>query len=321
MPKHQPLVSIPLLTYNGERYLQEQLDSIFNQSYKNIEVLAFDDASTDRTIKILEQYHKSHGLVYTINRSNLGFIKNAQQSLAACKGDFLAPADQDDIWKLDKIEKLVANIGDNLLIYTDSIPIDEQGNQLADYFVQQVRNLVEGNNNKNFFFENTISAHAMLFRRQLLEHALPIPKEMVFHDWWIAFVAATYGHIKLYKEPLVYYRRHPAQVTIENKRDYTNFIDRLIFKEHRLKQTKQNTLKNLRSFSTLNILDKETKELLDQLITHLENFSNSYFNKELQIILLQYKEDLFAMNLDRNLDKAAKKFSRGLWHYRLKLYT
>jgi len=320
MQNIQPLVSIPIITYNGENYLRGQLDSIYNQTYKNIEVLAFDDSSSDRTIDILKEYHHTHGLKYTINQDNIGFQKNASQSLLACNGELIAPCDQDDIWKPEKLEKLVANIGDSLLIYSDSIPIDEKGNKLAENFVQRVRRLVEGSNNKNFFFENCVSAHTMLFRRELLEYALPIPEEMAFHDWWITFIAATYGHIRLYEEPLVYYRRHSSQVTMEKKKDYISFFGRIRFKENRLIQSKSSTLKNLRSFSTLDILDKETKTLLDQLITHLESFSDYYFDKELETLLLQYKEDLFAMRLGGDHVKAAKKFSRGLWHYRLRLY-
>lgn len=317
----QPLISVPILTYNGEKYLREQLDSIYSQTYKNIEVLAFDDCSKDGTTAILQEYHLSHGLTYFINEKNLGFQKNAAQSLLSCTGDYIAPADQDDIWKIDKLEKLVTNIGDNVLIYSDSIPIDEHGNKLANNFVQQVRNLVDGSNNKNFFFENCISAHAMLFKRELLTYALPIPDEMFYHDWWIAFVASTYGSIKLIDEPLVYYRRHQAQVTLQKEKNYQGFFSRIKFREHRLKNSKLNTLKNLRCFATLTILDNETKKLLDQLIIHLENFSTVYFDKELEAILLEHKEDFFAMNLDRDLDKAAKKFARGLWYYRLKLYT
>lgn len=315
------LVSIPILTYNGEKYLKEQLDSIFNQTYKNIEVLVFDDCSKDGTKEILEKYHKSHGLKFTINEKNLGLRENSVLSFKACKGDYIAPADQDDIWKEDKIEKLVNNIGEHTLIYTDSIPIDENGKQLEKFYFQQFSKLIEGSNNKSFFFSNCISAHAMLFKRELLEDIFPIPDEMYFHDWWIAFVAATCGSIKFLDEPLIYYRRHQEQVTKDKDKNYRSFINRLKTREKNILQKKLDTIKVLRSFASFKKLDKITVELINQIISHIEKFSSVYYNKDFEKILLKYKDDFFAMTIDTNTTKAAKKLARGIWNYRLKLYT
>ena len=81
-----PLISIPLATYNGERFLREQLDSIYAQSRCNIEVIASDDYSSDGTVAILEEYRQSHGLRYEVNGENLGFIRNFEKLLTCCGG-------------------------------------------------------------------------------------------------------------------------------------------------------------------------------------------------------------------------------------------
>ena len=97
------LVSIAMATYNGEKYLKEQLDSIYAQTYKDIEVIVCDDCSSDKTVEILDEYKEKYGLKYYINEKNLGFKKNFEKAISLCSGDFIALADQDDIWIENKI--------------------------------------------------------------------------------------------------------------------------------------------------------------------------------------------------------------------------
>lgn len=111
---NRPLISIALATYNGEKYLEDQLNSIYTQTYKNIEVAVTDDCSTDKTVEILEQYSKSHGLKYFVNTENLGFVKNFEKAISLCEGDFIALSDQDDVWEKDEIGILVNKIGSKL---------------------------------------------------------------------------------------------------------------------------------------------------------------------------------------------------------------
>jgi len=323
--KNKPLVSIPMITYNGEEYIEEQLDSIYNQTYKNIEVIVFDDCSTDKTAEILEKYHKDHGLIYTINQKNVGLRENAINSLQACTGELIAPADQDDIWDKEKISILVENIKDNILIYSDSTSIDQDGHILNKNYFADIRDLIQGQNNKAFFFMNCISAHAMLFKKELLEFILPIPSNMFFHDWWIAFIASTYGSIKLYNKPLVLYRRHQNQLTINTIKDHRipgkDWIKRRIEKEAYLKNERKDLVLMLKSFATVKIVDKQTLKLLSELIQHFEKFPNVLYNKALEKLLTKNKEQLFEMYIDKRFNRHIKKLSRGIWHYRLKLYT
>src|SRR5689334_6476928 len=106
----RPLISIVLCTFNGARFLEDQVESILNQTYPNIELLISDDASIDESIIILKKY-EHHPLVKLFyNKQNVGFAKNFETAAMLTKGNYIAFSDQDDIWLPDKIEKLYTAI-------------------------------------------------------------------------------------------------------------------------------------------------------------------------------------------------------------------
>ncbi|MNK00032.1 putative glycosyltransferase EpsE [compost metagenome] len=210
--KAEPLVSIAVCTYNGQKYLTDQLDSIISQTYKNIEVIVVDDCSVDQTVTILKIYEKKFdNFKFVINDINLGYAKNFEKAISLCKGKYIALSDQDDIWALDKIEKQVSEIGKNALIYHDSKCIDENGNEIAGN-LSDVYNLYQGKSSLPFLFYNSISGHSILFNSKLVPLLFPFDKK-VFHDRWIAFIASERGGIKLLNEKLVSYRQHQTSIT------------------------------------------------------------------------------------------------------------
>jgi glycosyltransferase involved in cell wall biosynthesis len=100
----EELISVALCTYNGARFIRGQLDSLLAQTHRNIEVLAADDASTDDTVSILQEYAERDPRVRVlVNRHNMGFKKNFEQVISSCRGSFIAPCDQDDIWFPEKL--------------------------------------------------------------------------------------------------------------------------------------------------------------------------------------------------------------------------
>jgi len=221
--KHKALVSIALCTYNGEAYLREQLDSIVNQSYSPIELIAVDDCSTDKTLKILEEYADKYPfLKLFVNPENLGYIKNFEKALQLCSGDYIALSDQDDIWNLEKIEKQVNTIGNHLLIYHDSEFVDQNGQSL-NRKMSDIMNLYSGNQPETFLFFNCISGHSVLMKKELRDELLPFP-DAYFHDWWMGYVATNLGSIDFIKESLVQYRQHQKADTniLKRKRDNTD---------------------------------------------------------------------------------------------------
>src|SRR5947209_4830727 len=125
-----PLISVVLCTYNGGDFLKEQIDSILNQTWDAFELIISDDHSSDNTKNILQTYNAHPSVRLFFQDKNLGPIKNVEFSLRQTKGDFIAFSDQDDIWKPEKLETLFSNIGDRLLVYSDSELVNEKGEAL-----------------------------------------------------------------------------------------------------------------------------------------------------------------------------------------------
>ena len=120
------LISIAMCTYNGERFLNEQISSILEQTYRNFELVIVNDNSKDNSINIIKEYQsKDNRIKLFQNNKNIGFLKNFEKAISLCRGDFIALSDQDDVWKKNKLEIFLKNINDNMLIYLDAILIDE----------------------------------------------------------------------------------------------------------------------------------------------------------------------------------------------------
>jgi len=220
--KSEKLISIAMATYNGAGFIREQLDSLVGQSYSNVEIAISDDNSTDDTISIIKEYQSNHSNIHLYHNdpTSKGILKNFENALRNCKGDFICLADQDDIWEPGKVLTLSERIGDNIMIYHDSDFINEQGETIPGK-ISGSFNFYKGNDPRAFFLINCISGHAMMFRRELIEQALPFPQSR-YHDWWLAFCAACRGNIDFITEPLVHYRQHDRSKTdiLKRRSDY-----------------------------------------------------------------------------------------------------
>jgi glycosyltransferase involved in cell wall biosynthesis len=206
MPE-KPLISIALCTYNGERFLQAQLDTLVNQDYPYKEIIAVDDASTDGTLALLKKYAAKYPFIHIHqNELNLGFRKSFEKAISLSKGDLIALSDQDDLWLHEKLSIMQAQMGENQLIYHDSAFIKENGD-FINKNMSDVVNMYAGNSFKPFLFFNSVSGHACVFKNTLVAHILPLP-ESIYHDHWIAYVAANMGTIGYVAMPLVQYRQH-----------------------------------------------------------------------------------------------------------------
>lgn len=206
-----PLVSIVMATYNGERFLKEQLDSIVNQTYSNLEIVIVDDASKDSTINILEQYESRYqNLKVYKAEQNLGYIKNFQKGILLCKGDYIALSDQDDIWLPEKISTLMRERGDHALIYCNSELIDAEGKSLG-IKLSDLKNLLDFWTPLNYVVGGTASGHAMIVKKEVMIQSMPLPL-MVTHDYWIGFMSTFTSPMKFVNEVLVLYRQHGGNV-------------------------------------------------------------------------------------------------------------
>lgn len=214
MSADPPLVSVVLCTYNGSRFLAEQLDSVLVQTHSNLEIIAADDCSSDDTVDILRRYAARDSRIrVVVNTRNLGFDLNFEHALRYCRGDLIAPCDQDDVWLPDKLSALAAAISGRSMAYCDSALIDEQGQALG-YSMSQIVPMTSIADPAPLAFGNCVSGHAMLFRGPMLKRALPIAPGF-FYDWWLAAVAASMDGIQFCNQKLVLYRQHGANVTNE----------------------------------------------------------------------------------------------------------
>lgn len=201
-------VSVVMCTYNGEKFLVKQLESILNQTYSNLtEVICVDDGSTDTTLLILQEYAmKDKRIRIFRNESNLGYIKNYEKAFTLTTKPYIAIADQDDIWFPNKISLLMSAIKNNMMVYSDNLYIDSEDNSTGRQF-SHCRYLRECTSCLNFIMTNGISGHTALINRELLKFALPFNKEIPY-DYWLAFHAVQYGKIPYVNKPLVGYRQH-----------------------------------------------------------------------------------------------------------------
>jgi Glycosyl transferase family 2 len=207
-----PSVSIALCTYNGARYIAEQLDSLLAQTHEDFEIVVSDDASADDTVAIIERYVRQDSRIrLSVNAANVGFARNFERVLRECRGKWVAPCDQDDIWMPEKLSALLAAIGDRPLAYCDSTLIDESGN-VQGYRMSDIVPMFSGDDPAPFAFGNCVSGHSLLARRTLIESALPVP-EGFFYDWWLAAAAAAAGGVVHCASSLVCYRQHGSNVT------------------------------------------------------------------------------------------------------------
>lgn len=217
------LVSIALCTYNGENHLRQQMESLINQTYPFLEIVVCDDASTDGTVLLLEEYRQKDDRVKLIlNEKNIGYLKNFERSIKSCSGKFIAPSDQDDVWKLNKIEILVKNICHHELIYHDSEFVNEQL-QTLDKKLSDVKRFYKGDDSRYLLLENCVSGHACMFRSELRKTIFPFP-DVPYHDWWIALAACGIASVNYVEEPLVLYRQHHYSHTdiLSLKKEKTN---------------------------------------------------------------------------------------------------
>lgn len=207
----QSLVSVVVATFNGERFIREQLDSIFSQTYPLLEVLVVDDCSTDETVSILKTYKSKYpNMRLLLNEVNIGYIKNFEKGIVNATGEFVALADQDDIWASNKIEFLLSKIENEPIVYSNSTLIDEQGKSLKKKLSDK-KPLMTYNNCLQYAIGNTAPGHAMLISRNFLKKCLPFPASIP-HDYWIGFVATCYGSVKFVDVSLNLYRQHSANV-------------------------------------------------------------------------------------------------------------
>ena len=255
------LISIAIATYNGEKFLKEQLESIINQTYKNLEIIICDDCSTDNTIYIIKDFQKRDKRIKLYKKEKqLGVLKNFEKAISLCNGKYIATSDQDDIWNINKVKILLSEIQDNILIYHDDILIDARGNIVFNsFFKSNEISINKSHITKALILDNWISGHACMFSYKLKNYILPIPNEIEHYDMWIAIIASKIGKIKYLDQQLVSWRQHESNKSGSKIKERGLFekiynpIDTYTFIQWNKKRIKR--LKILKEYKVLNESD------------------------------------------------------------------
>lgn len=212
----QEKIDVLMATYNGEKYLKEQIDSILNQTYKNIQLIISDDCSTDRTREILKEYEQNDKIKIFYQEKNLGYIKNFEFLLKKVENDLYMLSDQDDVWKREKIEKSVQKLrNENLdLVFGDLEVVDENLNTLYKSFDKYMKidrkiNRCIGTYKLQYLY-NCITGCTILSKKELLDKVLPLPanSKYMLHDFWIGLIISLNGKVGYIKETYIKYRQH-----------------------------------------------------------------------------------------------------------------
>jgi glycosyltransferase involved in cell wall biosynthesis len=204
-------ISIAMATYNGEKYLQEQLDSFVNQTRLPDELVVCDDGSNDETISILTTFQKSVPFTVRIyeNPQNLGYAKNFEKAVSLCKGDIIFLSDQDDFWfdhKIDVMAQALANNQDALVGINDTEIVDERLNPTGLLKSRQVLNL-------GLSINSFITGCCTVFKAEIKDLVIPVPAEYFVHDTWLHRLAILLDSRVFVDRPLQYYRRYSNNTT------------------------------------------------------------------------------------------------------------
>ncbi|MBQ7946317.1 MAG: glycosyltransferase [Bacteroidales bacterium] len=218
-----PSISIVLCTYNGAKFLREQLDSLMRQTMPAFEIIVRDDASTDTTWEFLNDYaRRFSSMKISRNENNQGFMRNFALALQEAQGDYIAYCDQDDIWTDDHLEVLMNLIADKDLAVGNALLIDEKAHSMGFSLREEFRynNVAENEIDKLypiFYRQSVYQGASMLLTKSLKESLLPFPEGLAFHDVWTAAMACCKSGINDTDRIITLYRQHGKNVTSHRK--------------------------------------------------------------------------------------------------------
>ena len=273
------MIDILLATYNSEKYLQEQINSIIAQDFDNWKLLIRDGGSTDSTLEIVNEYCLSYPakIKLIISDKRYTAVENFSALLEASTASYVMFADHDDVWFKNKVSKSFDKMKESedifglempLLIFSDKSVVDENLQQLSfSCFKYQKLNPLK--TALNFLLvQNVPTGCSILINRQLINKAGQIPLTAVMHDHWISLVATAFGKIVYLDEPTLYYRQHGGNIFGANIYGWNYFYKRY---KLGLSGTKKSFYMDVKQASAF--LNKYRHMLSCQQIEMLEAFS------------------------------------------------
>jgi glycosyltransferase involved in cell wall biosynthesis len=211
-------ISVCMTTYNGEKFIRRQLETILVQLAQNDEVIISDDSSVDRTVDIIKEFKDQRIRLY---EHNLFYspIYNLENALKKSSGEIIVLSDQDDVWmdnKITVVRRELSDVNNGIkLIVIDGQIVDEHEIVIHDSIFERINS---GKGLLKNIYDNTYMGCCMAFSRDLLEVTLPFPKNIPMHDMWLGLLAELFGTVKFIQEKTIKYRRHEASVTNLHRR-------------------------------------------------------------------------------------------------------
>ena len=217
------MIDILLATFNGEKYLPELLDSIQKCAVDlKVRLIVRDDGSSDRSVAIVEAFAQHSDLSVVIlaaPSAARGACSAFSALMSVSSGDYVAFADQDDIWRPEKLQRLLSEIRKRefvlgssapLLVHSDLSVVDSNAQEIAQSFWAYQKLDPSADSFGPLLVQNAVTGCAMMVNRALVKLARDIPDKVIMHDWWLALVASAFGEILVVRASLVLYRQHGA---------------------------------------------------------------------------------------------------------------
>ncbi|MGL4912814.1 MAG: glycosyltransferase family 2 protein [Romboutsia sp.] len=252
-------VDILMATYNGEKYIKEQIESILNQTHKNLHLIIYDDCSSDTTRKILSEYAKKDERIEIIlGEKNVGSTKAFEKLYKISNAEYFLFCDQDDIWVNEKVEKLLEYIvsHNKMVVFSDLRVITENKEIINNSFFDQVG--VEGENAlywKKIIMNNVAPGCSMIVKNEIKKYVKYFTSDSILHDWMIIIIASLLNSVGIIGEPLVLYRQHSNnQVGVKSHKDNkNNKYEKFLY----YRTLRKKMLIEIIEFLEINNLDKE----------------------------------------------------------------
>lgn len=218
------MISVCMATYNGERYIREQVESILSQLHSEDEVIISDDNSTDNTLNIIRSINDSrvkilsHQPIKSNRRySNSHYIvtSNFENAIKYSSGDYIFLADQDDVWLPGKVDTCLQALCECTLVVTNMQIIDKDGCVVEEkhFLKKPIKSFIQ-----NLVFPPFYGC-CMAFRKGLKDLALPFPKNLIMHDAWLGDLASLMGEVSYIDKPYIQYRRHNSNVSPKHSKN------------------------------------------------------------------------------------------------------
>lgn len=312
VPANAPLIDIALATYQGERFLSDQISSILNQSHQNIHLWIRDDGSKDNTLALLYQKKQEHPDKITLlpSNTNLGIPGNFSTLLESTTADYIMLSDQDDVWLPEKIATTLHRMHEMekqygkshpLLVHTDLHVVDQSLNQIHPSFWTYTQLFPQkGHPLHRLLMQNVVTGCTVMMNRALLNLALPIPSECVMHDWWIGVVAAALGHIGIVNEPTLLYRQHNSNILGAQQYNLISYVKKIVSSPNEQMKKALTTLDKQKCQAN-QIIKRYHQQLTASQLELLSRFCELDPHRRLRSLFWILKYRFFKQNVTRTL--------------------